>query len=59
MNNPRLVLPISNNEEIIKSNIISERLMPAMIEPIIVSQFLDDGGSFIKIRFYVSVGVKI
>ena len=33
--------------EIIKSRIINARLMPAIIEPIIVNQFLEDGGSFI------------
>jgi hypothetical protein len=50
---------MSKNEDIINRRKISARLIPAMIEPIIVSQFLDDGGSFIKIRFYFSVEVKI
>jgi hypothetical protein len=33
--------------EIIKSRIINDRLIPAIIEPIIVNQFLEEGGSFI------------
>ena len=33
--------------EIMKRTIINARLMPAIIEPIIVNQFLEDGGSFI------------
>ena len=33
--------------EIIKSTIINARLIPAIIEPIIVNQFLEEGGSFI------------
>jgi hypothetical protein len=33
--------------EIIKSRIINARLIPAIIEPIIVNQFLEEGGSFI------------
>jgi hypothetical protein len=31
----------------IKRRIINKRLIPAIIEPIIVSQFFDEGGSFI------------
>jgi hypothetical protein len=33
--------------EIMKRRIISARFIPAIIEPIIVNQFLEDGGSFI------------
>ena len=33
--------------------------MPAIMEPIIVSQFLEDGGNFILISFNRSIGVKI
>jgi hypothetical protein len=35
--------------EIIKSRIINNRLIPAIIEPIIVNQFLEEGGSFIML----------
>ena len=34
--------------EIIKRRIINARFIPAIIEPIIVNQFLDEGGSFIE-----------
>ena len=33
--------------EIMKRRIINARFIPAIIEPIIVNQFLEDGGSFI------------
>jgi hypothetical protein len=33
-------------EEIMNSRIISTRLIPAIIEPMIVNQFLEEGGSF-------------
>lgn len=47
MNSPRLVLPLSKIEEIMNNRIISARFIPAIIAPIKVSQFLEDGGSFI------------
>jgi hypothetical protein len=47
MNNPRFVFPLLKMEDTIKSRIINARFMPAIIEPIIVNQFLEDGGSFI------------
>jgi hypothetical protein len=34
--------------EITKSRRINDRLIPAIIEPIIVNQFLEDGGSFMN-----------
>jgi hypothetical protein len=49
---PRLVLPLSNMDEMKNRIIMSRRLMPAMIEPIIVSQFLDDDGSFIGLGYF-------
>jgi len=47
MNNPRFVFPLLKIVEIIKRSIISARFIPAIIEPIMVNQFLDEGGSFI------------
>jgi hypothetical protein len=47
MNNPRFVFPLLKIVDIIKSRIINARFIPAIIEPIIVNQFLEDGGSFI------------
>jgi hypothetical protein len=47
INRPRLVLPLLKMVEIMKSRIIKARFIPAMIEPIIVNQFLEEGGSFI------------
>jgi hypothetical protein len=40
------VFPLLKIVDMTNSNSISDRLMPAIIEPIIVSQFLEDGGSF-------------
>jgi len=40
------VLPLSKIVEMINSRKISKRLITAIIEPIIVSQFLDEGGNF-------------
>jgi hypothetical protein len=34
-------------EEIINKRMINARLIPAIIEPMMVNQFFDDGGSFI------------
>jgi hypothetical protein len=46
--------------EIIKRRIINARLIPAIIEPIIVNQFLEDGGSFIgPVNRLILAGVKI
>jgi hypothetical protein len=39
--------------EIIKSKRINARLIPAIIEPIIVNQFFDDGGSFMMLVNYL------
>lgn len=50
---------MSKREEIMKSKIIIPKLIPAIMEPIIVSQFLEDGGSFMPVRFKRSIGVKI
>jgi CRISPR/Cas system-associated endonuclease Cas1 len=47
INNPRFVLPLSNINEITKSSKINKRLIVAMIDPMIVIQFLEEGGSFI------------
>ena len=47
MNNPRLVFAWLNIVEIMNNTIISARLIVAIIEPIIVNQFLEEGGSFI------------
>jgi hypothetical protein len=49
---PRLVFPLSRMDEMKNRITMSRRLMPAMIEPIIVSQFLDDDGSFIGLVFF-------
>jgi len=43
---PRLVFALLNIVEIINRTNINARLIPAIIEPIIVNQFLEDGGSF-------------
>jgi|WetSurMetagenome_2_1015567.scaffolds.fasta_scaffold30205_4 hypothetical protein len=59
MNSPRLVFSLSKIEEMVKSRIISNRLIPAIMVPIIVSQFLKDGGSFIVSGFKGSDEVKI
>jgi hypothetical protein len=40
------VFALLNIVEIINNTIISARLIMAIIEPIIVNQFLEDGGSF-------------
>ena len=48
MNNPRFVFALLNMVEIINSTIINARLIMAIIEPIIVNQFLEEGGSFIE-----------
>jgi len=45
--------------DIIKRSIISNRLILAIIEPIIVSQFLNEGGSFIFAKFMESAEVNI
>jgi hypothetical protein len=42
------VLALLKIVEITKSRRISIRFIPAMIEPMIVNQFLEDGGSFMK-----------
>jgi hypothetical protein len=47
MNNPRFVFPLLKIVDIIKSRRINARFIPAIIEPIIVNQFFEDGGSFI------------
>jgi hypothetical protein len=44
------VLPLSKIEDIRKSSRIRIRFIAAIIEPMIVSQFLDEGGNFIGIR---------
>jgi hypothetical protein len=59
MNNPRLVLPLLNIVEIIKSKTIRARLITAMIEPIIVNQFLDEDGNFTAGGLGYYAGVKI
>jgi hypothetical protein len=46
MNNPRFVLDLSKIVEITKSRTIIIRFIPAIIEPMIVSQFFEEGGSF-------------
>jgi hypothetical protein len=46
-------------EEIMNRTRIIARLMPEIMVPIIVSQFLEDGGSFMPVRFKRSIGVKI
>ena len=50
MNKPRFVLDLSKIVEIIKSRTMIIRFIPAIIEPIIVSQFLEEGGSFMIAR---------
>lgn len=47
MKSPRFVLFLSKIVDIINKRMISTRLIPAIIEPIIVNQFLDEGGNFI------------
>jgi hypothetical protein len=49
INNPRLVLLLLKSVEIINKRIISTRLIQAMIDPIIESQFLKEGGNFMII----------
>jgi hypothetical protein len=51
MNSPMLLVLLLKMVEIIKSTIISRKFMDAIIEPIIVSQFFVDRGSFILVRF--------
>ena len=53
------MLSFWNIVEIINSSKISERLIIAIIEPIIVNQFLNDGGSFMLGKLRVLVRVKI
>ena len=48
INSPRFVFPLLKIVEIMKRRKINPRFIPAMIEPIIVNQFLEDGGSFIE-----------
>lgn len=59
MNSPRCVLPMSNRDEIMKSKIMMARFIPAIMNPMNVSQFLDDGGSFILFGFKWSAEVKL
>ena len=47
MNRPRFEFALLKMVEIIKRRRINARLIPAIIEPMIVNQFLDVGGSFI------------
>ena len=56
-----MVLPLSNIVEIMKSNRINKRFIMAIIEPIIVNQFLEEGGSFMitGLSECVASGVKI
>ena len=46
MNRPRFVFALLKMVDIIKRRTINARLIPAIIEPMIVNQFLEDGGSF-------------
>lgn len=59
MNNPRLVLPLSKIVEIMNRRRISSRFILAIIEPMIVDQFLNVGGSFIIEIFMESGDVNI
>jgi hypothetical protein len=59
MNNPRFVLFLLKIVEIIKRRMIIRRLMEAINEPIIVSQFLDEGGSFMIISRFSKLKVKL
>lgn len=54
-----MVFPLSNIVEIINSRRISSRLILAIIEPMIVDQFLNVGGNFIIEIFLESGGVNI
>ena len=45
--------------EMIKRRIIRARLIVKIIEPIMVNQFLEDGGSFMPASSLVRVEVKI
>ena len=47
MNNPRLVLFFSKIVEKINNRMIRMKLIPAMMDPMIESQFFEDGGTFI------------
>jgi hypothetical protein len=47
MYKPRFEFPLSNIVEITKRRRISKRFIAAIIEPMIVSQFFDEGGNFI------------
>ena len=46
MNRPRFVFALLKMVDIINRRMINARLIPAIIEPMIVNQFLEDGGSF-------------
>lgn len=59
INSPRLVFALLKIVEIINSRIISNRLILAIIEPIIVNQFLNEDGSFIFAGFMESEEVNI
>jgi hypothetical protein len=48
---PRFVSLLSNIDEKMNKTIISSRFINAMIEPIIVTQFLVVAGSFMFFRF--------
>jgi hypothetical protein len=58
MKRPRYVFPLSKMVDRMKRIIIIRRLIIAIIDPIIVSQFFAAGGSFISVRF-VSGWVKV
>jgi len=51
INNPRLVFPLLKIDDIMNSRMINARLIPAIIAPINVSQFLEERGSFMVAGF--------
>jgi len=53
INKPRLVLLLLKIAEIINRTNIKRKLMPAIIVPMIVSQFFEDGGSLILTGFMI------
>ena len=59
MNSPRFVLPLSKIDDIKKSNIMRARFIPAIIAPIKVNQFFEEGGSFIFAGFRLLNNVKL
>ncbi len=59
MNKPRFVLFLLKMVEMMKRRMINNRFMAAINEPIIVSQFFDDGGSFMMVRRFTKLLVKL